>query len=117
MRISKNKTTIIAVFNDDSVVMIKPIGLDTRHGETRQRYSYQVVDGNSRTIDSGEDLYSAVNADIDLIQTLSAWTSFATADAESYRASMSGTAMQEWAYMHDDELAELSADLDESIRH
>jgi hypothetical protein len=115
MRISKNKTTIIAVFADDSVVMIKPIGLDTRHGETRQRYSYHVVDGDSRTIDSGDDLYSAVNADIDLMKTLSAWTSFAMADAETYTASMSGTPFQEWAYMHDDELSGLSADLEDYV--
>jgi hypothetical protein len=102
---------ITATFRDGSQVTIVPRGIDE---EGRQRYAYSLTqDQVPRTVTAGEDLRSGVGEDVDYRKALAAWAGFAGADAETYRAEMSGDAMQEWAYQHDDELSELALDLEQ----
>ncbi len=101
---------ITATFRDGSQVTIVPRGTDE---EGRQRYAYSVTQEQvPRTLAAGDDLRSGVGEPVNYRKALAAWTSFACADAEAYQATMSGDAVQEWAYQHDDELSELALDLE-----
>ncbi len=102
---------IAATFRDRSQVTIVSRGADD---EGRQRYAYSLTqEPIPRTVAAGHDLRSGVGEPVNYRKALSAWVSFASADAETYRADMSGDAMQEWAYQHDDELSELAMDLED----
>jgi hypothetical protein len=98
-----------AAFRDGSQIILTHLGVD---GEGRQRYAYALTDPTGGTVEAGEDLRSGVGDPVDHRRMLAAWTSFAGADAETYRSTMDGTAMQEWAYLHNDELAELAWELE-----
>lgn len=97
-------------FRDGSELTITPHGVDW---EGRQNYAYHLTSPTGDTVQAGDDLRSGVGEPVNLHKALAAWTSFAGADAETYQSTMSGDAMQEWAYQHNDELCELSCDLEE----
>jgi len=105
------RSGITAVFNDDSRVTILHLGTDA---ERRQRYIYVVWQFREpKVVTSGCDLRSGVGEPVNFRKALAAWTSFATADADTYRAAMTGDRFQEWAYQHDTELSELAIDLED----
>jgi hypothetical protein len=98
-------------FVDGSQITLVYRGTDP---DGRQRYAYTVNQPQiPRTVAAGHDLRSGVGAPIDFLAALAAWVSFGSADAEAYRAAMTGDAWQEWAYLHDDELAMVAVDLEQ----
>jgi hypothetical protein len=99
---------IFAYFRDESRVVLTHIGLDEKE---RPRYIYLLTDPAGRTIEAGEDLRSDFGDSVNHCRALAAWTNSARIDAKTFQSTMDGTAMQEWAFLHDDELAELSYDL------
>ncbi len=102
---------ITATFIDGSRVTIVARGTD---GEGRQQYAYRLIQpGTPRTVAAGDDLRSGVGDAVNCSRALAAWVGFASADAETYAVTMSGDAMQEWAYQHDDELSMLAVELEE----
>lgn len=98
-----------ATFRDGSRITLAHLGVD---GEGRQRYAYTLTDPAGGVVEAGQDLRSGVGHGVDHRRMLAAWTSFAGADADTYRSTMDGDVMQEWAYQHDDELAALSCELE-----
>lgn len=105
---------IVATFDDGSTVSIVSRGTDRDEFGTRQRYAYTVCQPTvPRTVANGEDLRSAVGEGVNYLKIMDAWVSFALADSERYQADMTGSAIEEWCYMHDDELQMLSLDLKE----
>jgi hypothetical protein len=105
---SDRPSSISRTFRDGSQITITPLGVNE---EGRQRYAYALTQ-EGRTLDAGDDLCSGVGAEVDLPRILGAWTSFAGANAETYRSTMSGDEYAEWTYQHDDELSELSLELE-----
>lgn len=96
---------ITATFADGCTVTIVPRGICP---EGRQRYAYIVTE----PISTGEDLRSGVGEPVNLIRALAAWTSFASADAETYWTSVScDDPFADWTYEHDDELSMLGSGL------
>jgi hypothetical protein len=100
---------VSATFRDGSQVTLAHLGVD---GEGRQRYAYALTDSTGTVVEAGDDLRSGVADPVNHSRTLAAWTNFASADADTYQSTMNGNAMQEWAYMHDDELSALSCELE-----
>lgn len=80
---------------------------------TRQAYRYLVKDAAGHVIDDGEDLSSGCGQGINFLEIMDSWCSFAQADAERYQSAMDGSPIQEWCYLHDDEISLLSEDLKE----
>lgn len=75
------------------------------------------------TLETGRDLHTGVSMDRGPVPMLETLCSFLSATAEHYRATMApdpedspggfGAMVQEWAYMHDDELSMIGAELAE----
>jgi len=106
---SHPRAGVSATFRDGSQVTLAHLGVD---GQGRQRYAYALTDPTGGVVEVGDDLRSGVGDPVNHARMLAAWTSFAGADADTYRSAMDGNAMQQWAYQHDDELNALSCELE-----
>jgi hypothetical protein len=102
---------ITVTFADGSRVTLIARGTDP---DGRQQYAYRVTQrGEPRIVAAGHNLRSGIGEPVNYRKALAAWVSFACADADTYRATMAGDLFEEWAYLRDDELSTLAADLDD----
>lgn len=91
-------------------IFVEAVGRDA---ERRVKYQYRVVDSTGTVVTEGTDLRSGVGAEPDEEDGLTSLLSFLLADAERYRATMSGTVLQEWCYMNEDEISIALAEREE----
>jgi hypothetical protein len=110
----------VKVGEEGGLLHVEPLRRDS---ESQVVWRYVIEDGDRRVLDEGADLRSGAGDPVDPRKAMATLVAFLGAAADEYRVALRSDGgenagvfppnVAEWAYVHEDELASLSLELDD----